>query len=106
MIVNSQNIFSVISRDDEQNDDLRAQRKIAGYQEMEEEGIVNRLQRQIETLLAKYKARHTIRGMLLCLPGCSRGSRHATFAACVVAKALPRWILENVHTSAVELHES
>lgn len=27
---------------------------------MEEEGIVNRLQRQIETLLAKYKARmHT-----------------------------------------------
>ena len=38
-------------------------------QEMEEEGIVNRLQRQIEMLLSKYKAR--IPGLTLlmqCLP--------------------------------------
>ncbi len=31
--------------------------KLEQQMEMEEEGIVNRLQRQIETLLAKYKAR-------------------------------------------------
>ena len=31
--------------------------RLDGVQEMEEEGIVNRLQRQIEMLLAKYKAR-------------------------------------------------
>ena len=85
--------LSVMSRDDDYNDDLCAQRKIAGCQEMEEEGIVNRLQRQIETLLAKYKARHTIHGTLPCLPGCSRGSRRATLAACVVAKAPPHWML-------------